>query len=340
MDLIDRYILEVARHLPEKTAASVATELRSSLAAALEGRVAAAGRPADEAMIAEMLIAFGHPEAVAARYREPRSFIGPAWYPSFQYIAVIVLIVISISKLGGFAVRSVVSPEALTPAVVVTVLTEYIKMVFVGLALTAFVIAGLERVLDGRADDEFGRWDPRELPPADLDDRDTVDRAALERRIVGNAVMLVLFLFFPHWIGVPWAHQYRFTVVPLADLGLHLPVWLLAAFWGGGVVLAAALLRRKRWTIGLRWLELGVGAAGIAAVIAMLTTATPHAINEDWFAARGWPIDAPELLRAGTTMRRLVLALLWSLLGWLCWQTVSRARQFTAGRSVPDSPAV
>jgi hypothetical protein len=50
MDLIDRYVVDVARHLPAKSAEDVAKELHSLLSDALEARAAHTGRPKDEAL--------------------------------------------------------------------------------------------------------------------------------------------------------------------------------------------------------------------------------------------------------------------------------------------------
>jgi hypothetical protein len=331
VDLIDRYVVEVSRHLPEKTARAIETELRSSLRDAMDAHEAAAGRPADDALVAEVLIGFGHPEAIAARYREPRSLIGPAWYPSFQSVAVTVLTVLTIYKLGGLLVRAPVSPGGITAGDLVTALGDYVEAAFVGVAMSAFVIAGLERVFGGGREEDFGRWDPLDLPPADLPDRDAVDNADLEKRIIGNVIMIVLVLFFPAWLGVPWGHQYRYTIVPLADLGIRLPLALLTAFWAGALALSVVLLRRKHWTRALRRLEIAIGLTAAAALVAMLVTAGPARIDEAWFAARGWTVDSVELLGSGAKLRRLVLALVWGLLGWLIWQTRRRIVALRSG---------
>lgn len=331
MDLIDRYVLEVSRHLPKKTARAIETDLRSSLRDAMDAHETAAGRPADEAMAAEMLLAFGHPEAVAARYRVPRSLIGPAWYPSFQYVAVTVAIVVTVFSAGSLLVRAIVSPATVNTGSLLNAVEDYIKSVFAGVAITVFVIAGLERVFGGSVEEDFGRWDPAELPPADLADRDAVVNADVEHGIVGNVVMLVLLLFFPRWLGVPWGHQYQYTLVPLADLGIRLPLTLLTAFWAGALALDVVLLRRKHWTRALRYVEIGVGIIAAAALVAMLVTAAPARIDEAWFAARGWSIDSPDLLKAGTTMRRIVLAVIWGLLGWQIWQTRRRILAVRSG---------
>lgn len=291
----------------------------------------AAGRPADEAMAVDMLLGFGHPEAIAARYRQPRFLIGPAWYPSFQFVSVTVLIVVTIFKFSGLLVRAIVSPGGVTGADVMPALRDYLEAAFVGVAMTAFAIAGLERVFGGSQEEDFGRWDPRDLPPANLSHRDAVNNADLERRIIGNVIMLVLLLFLPHWVGVPWGHQHRYTIVPLADLGIPLPLTLLTAFWGGALALDVVLLRRKHWTRALRYVEAGVGIVAAAALVAMLVTAGPPRIDEAWFATRGWIIDSPDLMKAGSTMRRIVLAVIWALLGWQIWQT---RRRILAIRSV------
>lgn len=331
MDLVNRYVVEVSRHLPEKTARAIETELRSSLRDAMDAHEAATGRPADEAMAVEMLLGFGHPEAIAARYRQPRFLIGPAWYPAFQFVAVTVLTVVTIFELGGLLVGAIVSRGGITGDDVIVALRDSLEAAFVGVAMSAFVIAGLERVFGGSHEEDFGRWDPRDLPPANLADRDAVDNADLERRIVANVIMLVLLLFLPHWVGVPWGHPYRYSIVPLFDLGIRLPLTLLTAFWAGALALDIVLLRRKHWTRALRYVQIGVGIIAAAALVAMLVTAGPPRIDEAWFAARGWIIDSPDLLKAGTTLRRIVLAGIWALLGWQIWQTRRRILAIRSG---------
>src|SRR5262245_30812836 len=93
MDLIDRYVVEVARHLPAKDAEDVAKELRSLLGDAVEARAARTGRPNDEALAVEVLREFGEPEVVAARYRVPKHLIGPDWYSIFKSVALGVLLI-------------------------------------------------------------------------------------------------------------------------------------------------------------------------------------------------------------------------------------------------------
>ena len=84
MDLIDRYVQEVARRLPRNQREDVARELRSSLEDSLEGRSGVPLDQVDEDTAVELLLEFGSPREAAASYQPgPRYLIGPSHYPSF-----------------------------------------------------------------------------------------------------------------------------------------------------------------------------------------------------------------------------------------------------------------
>jgi len=80
MSLIDRYVAEVGRHLPEKDRADIEAEIRSMLEDMLEERKQA-GRSVDEKMIAEVLEELGDPRLLASQYAPSKRYlIGPGWY--------------------------------------------------------------------------------------------------------------------------------------------------------------------------------------------------------------------------------------------------------------------
>lgn len=70
--IIDSYVADVVRYLPRRQRADVALELRSLLDDELASRAADAGRPADPALVMELLTTFGAPRDVADRYRPRR----------------------------------------------------------------------------------------------------------------------------------------------------------------------------------------------------------------------------------------------------------------------------
>ena len=83
MSLIDRYIAEVGRHLPEKNRTDIEAEIRSMLEDMLEESGYQA-KSAKEKVIAETLEQLGDPKLLASRYAPSRRYlIGPGWYDAY-----------------------------------------------------------------------------------------------------------------------------------------------------------------------------------------------------------------------------------------------------------------
>lgn len=81
MNLMDRYIAEVGRHLPEKDRADIEAEIRSMMEDMVDERRGQSGQPADERMVTEVLEQVGDPRLLAYKYAPPKRFlIGPGWY--------------------------------------------------------------------------------------------------------------------------------------------------------------------------------------------------------------------------------------------------------------------
>jgi hypothetical protein len=82
MSLIDRYIAEVGRHLPEKDRADIEAEIRSMVDDMIEERGQSTAK--NERIVAETLEQIGDPELLAAKYAPPKRYlIGPDWYEGY-----------------------------------------------------------------------------------------------------------------------------------------------------------------------------------------------------------------------------------------------------------------
>lgn len=80
MNLIDRYVDEVGRHLPEKDRSDIEAEIRSMVEDMLEER-GQQPKSADEKSIAETLEQLGDPKLLAHKYSPAKRYlIGPDWY--------------------------------------------------------------------------------------------------------------------------------------------------------------------------------------------------------------------------------------------------------------------
>jgi hypothetical protein len=81
MRLVDRYIAEVGRHLPEKDRADIEAEIRSMVEDMLDERSQQLGKPVDDRLITDVLEQLGDPRLLAARYAPAKRYlIGPGWY--------------------------------------------------------------------------------------------------------------------------------------------------------------------------------------------------------------------------------------------------------------------
>ena len=66
MEMIELYVKEVGRHLPEKMRSDIEQEIRSTIEDTLEDESRQQGRPVDEAMVVEVLKRMGPPRKVEA----------------------------------------------------------------------------------------------------------------------------------------------------------------------------------------------------------------------------------------------------------------------------------
>src|SRR5512145_2854408 len=100
MNLIDKYIAEVGKHLPRRNRADIEAEIRSTLEDMLEERKQAHGT-LDDAAVIELLKEYGAPRKVAESYVGPRYLIGPRMYPFFEMIIRIVFaVLVGVALLG------------------------------------------------------------------------------------------------------------------------------------------------------------------------------------------------------------------------------------------------
>jgi hypothetical protein len=86
MELLDRYLESVKKHLPWQRQDDIVAELRANLESQLEEKEEALGRPLTQAEAEEWLKQLGTPIQVAAGYQPQQYLIGPAFYPTYRYV--------------------------------------------------------------------------------------------------------------------------------------------------------------------------------------------------------------------------------------------------------------
>jgi hypothetical protein len=269
MDIIDRYVYEVGRHLPAGLRPDVQAELRSLLTESLEERSRAAGRPADAALATDVVREFGRPRDVASRYApHPQYLIGPALYPAYRtvvkvavpvYAAVTLLMVV----LGAF--REPGRPAS--AAILVRATGGFLSGLLYNLGLLTLVFALVERAMH-REDSRATTWDPARLPP--VSDPDRISYFGRIFFLYCLAAVALLFNFYPDWVGIVSVRDGDVRVIRLLEPGFSRYLPLLNLWWTLAFALGVVVLRRGRWGTATRWAEFGLELFNAAILIAII----------------------------------------------------------------------
>jgi hypothetical protein len=86
MELLDRYLEAIRKHLPWQRQDDIIAELRANLEAQLEEKEAALGRPLTAGEMEDWLKQLGSPMRMAAPYQPQQYLIGPAVYPIYRHV--------------------------------------------------------------------------------------------------------------------------------------------------------------------------------------------------------------------------------------------------------------
>jgi hypothetical protein len=283
MELLDRYLEAVRRHLPWKRQDDILAELRANLEAQLEDREAGLGRPLTQGESEDWLRSLGAPVRMAARYQPQQALIGPRLFP--VYLAVMRkgmpwLIAIYVVV---WAVQTTLNAVGVTKNEPAVALFGLPWSIFVTAAIITGIFALVEFLtlhfpekfpqLAGRVE----QWSPADLPP--VPDR---RHAPGKRRSFASAVAEVVFgaLFLGWWLLVPHYPFLLFGPGALALQGLPFELapsfnqfyWAVAVLNLVQVVWRAVDLARAQWQYRSHVEHAVVSLLGTIPVILVLMT--------------------------------------------------------------------
>jgi hypothetical protein len=272
MELIDRYVHEVGRHLPRKNRDDIKVELQSTLADTLEDRVE--GEPTQEDV--ELLLKeFGPPQEVAASYwPQGQYLIGPRLYPLFRMVVGIVLLVFVIVQVVLFGIAVVFNQEILSFLDVLDIFSGMIGSVFSAFGIIVIVFAILQR-FDVKPDTEDEEWDPSQLPQ--IEDVETVSRGGRVAEITFSLVIVAILLFLPDKIGVVLNPFSEIILNPV--IRTYIPLLIVSILLG--VFIDVLLLWRGRWETGTRLAKIGTNLFSIYVLAVLLSG------HNAWLAEQG-----------------------------------------------------
>jgi hypothetical protein len=187
MELLERYLYAVSKHLPQARKEDLLAELRENLLAQIEDVEVTQGRPLTTDEVAEILRRHGRPLVVAARYLPQRHLIGPVMFPWFWYVLRLAVPIGMLVSLIAYVSQVLFSPDG----------HFAFSRLFSGLLSAAFNVAAAVTLIFAVAESILARyhevvvkdaeWDPRELPRVDRDARGETPRWR-DRKCAVNAL--------------------------------------------------------------------------------------------------------------------------------------------------------
>jgi len=298
MNLLDKYVAEVGKHLPRKNRADIEAEIRSTLEDMLEDMLEERkqDKAVDDALVMSLLKEYGAPKQVAATYKTTQYLIGPRMYPIFEMVTGIVFIVFfSVSLLGlglGLAKTGLSGAEFLSQV------GKWLASLFSGLTAAlgniVIVFAILERT---RVADEFEKeardWDPAELTlepdPAQTKTADFIVP------IIFTVLGLVVLNLYPDLISIHFNRNGAWTSIPvLTDAFFRFLSWInIMGILGIGF--NAFMLGQTGWKPATRILDVIVDVAGTVLTVVILTTPGIISVTSETLTAMGIT-DAADIL--------------------------------------------
>lgn len=219
MELLDRYLQAVKRHLPWQRQNDIIAELRANLEAQLEDKETDLGRPLTKEEAEEWLKQIGSPIQVAARYQRQQYLIGPALFPTYSYILKLVLAwataIYVIASVVTIAAQGM-GVGALAGISLAHVALRLPWIWLINAAITTLIFAVVE-MSGARFPEKFGalgsmansiagpmtaQWSPLDLPPVDLGDSDWFKPRSFTRallQVFSGCLFLAYILLVPHY---------------------------------------------------------------------------------------------------------------------------------------------
>jgi hypothetical protein len=234
MELLERYLNAVRRHLPWLRQDDIIAELRANLEAQLDDKEAELGRPLTKEEAEAWLKQIGPPLQVAARYQHQQYLIGPALFPTYAFVLRLVLawatVIYVIASVVTIAAQGL-GAEASAGISLVHIALRLPWIWIINAGITTLIFAAVERT-GARFPGKIyplapmtPPWSPLDLPSAGAGDGDwakprSFTRALLE--VFAGCVLLGWLLLVPH---------HPFLLLGPGEWYLHSLPYQLAPVW-------------------------------------------------------------------------------------------------------------
>jgi uncharacterized membrane protein len=287
MELLDKYVAEIGKHLPRNQRADIEKEIRSTLEDMLEERNQTS---VNEEAVIDLLKEYGEPRKVAESYIGPRYLISPRIFPTFELVVKIVLLVLLGVGLFGYAVSASLT-DSFSGVTFLSFLAQFWSGMLSGMmnafGVIVLVFAILDRVLPASEfEKDEDEWDPAEL--AKESDPDEVKISEAITTIIFTVAGLFLLNLYPDNIGIHFMSAGEWNFIPvLSDAFFSYMPWINLI---GGLQIAFSLyqLRQKMWNFYTRLANIVIDVGTIGLAIVMLKGPSLIGLSADELA--GTPV--------------------------------------------------
>jgi hypothetical protein len=324
MSLIDRYIAEVGRHLPDKDRADIEAEIRSMLEDTIDERNHRPGQPVDDRLIGDVLEQLGDPRLLASRYAPPKRYlIGPGWYDVYINTLQRILFI----ALPIFVAVTFVLTLTRDPLDFINAAGEAVGGAFeVGLQIwfwTTIVFVAMERseaVPDKSLRPDTQPWTVAQLP----------EQSQKRQISLGEAIMnIAMTVFVIFWIVLP-ALLNRFQGDNGTVSFFHPDLW---NFWLPALLVLMALnlvheifqLKIGYWTPALTATNVILGLITIVYVAALVLT--QNVVNPAFLTRFGNSTEMARLREVATWSVHISAAIIVGIYVWDIVNSIRLARQ-------------
>ena len=211
-DLIDRYVYQVTKRLPQTQRTDIEQELRGLIDDMLAARTGAPSKEDVTAVLREL----GHPAELASKYSgSKRWLIGPGYFDIYMMVVKIVLAATGF----GIVLAQVIGFVSAPPQNIWTAFGLFFASVFNGLIQAFAWVTVIFALIERFAKDTPYKnkdWNPADLPPVP-EQKATIKRSEPIVGIVFTVLFLVVINTMPHLLGAYMFTGSR-TIVPVFDL--------------------------------------------------------------------------------------------------------------------------
>ena len=252
-NMIERYVYDVARRLPEKEREEVKKELRANIYDMLPDG-------ASEEQIKKVLYELGSPVSLAEKYRQkPKYLISPAYYDEYVSVLKWVLPLVGVLVMViGFAIGAFDAVKAGTNNYAMLMSGVISKGVSMGLsaAFQVLVWTTIGFVIAERSGDKAEKggapsWKIEDLPEVQQDEKARIPLSESIAQLIVITVFSILGLLFcagklPFAMAFSDGGTHFYTIFSESFLALLIPVILISLAFG--VIETVAKIRDRRWT--------------------------------------------------------------------------------------------